>query len=439
LDHPLVPTDMIITLPELQARLDDACRRHRVPGAVIGVHHGDTTIIAVHGVANITTGEPMTVQTISQVASVSKLFTAHALHGLLTEHGIDIDSSVNTLVPELVSLHDAVTIRRLLDHSSGLQADLWDDFGANGDAISKFAAALPSIGSITEPGEMFSYCNTGYVALGRLVEILGGASFDRVIDRRIIGPLGLTHTTLRLTEAVQHRLAIGHDLGADGVLRPRPYISMRCLSPTGGVMSTVPDLLCFAGAIPAVMRERSSVNPEPWTAGPGWCLGMTDCTGADGVPVFGHDGLWIGSGAYVRVVPDRDVVVAMVGAAGHARTVWQEVYGELLARLGLQGTGLPEAEPDVVVDASRYVGTYRRLSQDVTVEEHHGVLHMTAAPTGVIAALSSPSTAPLLPRRRDVFIARASTGVDLPVVFLGDGDRATYLHTGMRVAKRERT
>jgi hypothetical protein len=153
--------------------------------------------------------------------------------------------------------------------------------------------------------------------------------------------------------------------------------------------------------------------------------------------VFGHDGLWIGAGAYVRVVPDRDLVIAMVGAAGHARTVWQEVYGELLTRLGLQGTGLPEEAPDVAVHASRYVGTYRRLSQDVTVEEHRGVLHMTTVPTGVIAALSSASTVPLLPRRRDVFMARASTGVDLPVVFLGDGERATYLHTGMRVAKRE--
>lgn len=428
---------MIITAPELQALLDDACRRHRVPGAVIGVQQRDTTSLAVHGVANITTGEPMTVQTVSQVASVSKLFTALALHGLLTEHGIALDSSVNALVPELAALDDAVTIRRLLDHTSGLQADLWDDFGANGDAISRFTAVLPSIGSITAPGEMFSYCNTGYVALGRLVEILGGATFDRVIDRRIIGPLGLTHTTLRLTDAVQHRLAIGHDLGADGVVQPRPYISMRCLSPTGGVMSTVPDLLRFAAAIPAVMRERSSVNPEPWTAGPGWCLGMTDCTGADGVPVFGHDGLWIGSGAYVRVVPDREVVIAMVGAAGHARAVWQEVYGELLARLGLQGTGLPAAEPEVSVDASRYVGKYRRLSQEVTVEAVGGGLQMTTVPTGVIAALSSATTVPLLPRRRDVFMARASTGVDLPVVFLGDGDRATYLHTGMRVAKRE--
>jgi CubicO group peptidase (beta-lactamase class C family) len=439
LDHTLVPADMIITPLELQALLDDACRRHRVPGAVIGVQQNDTTSMAVHGVANITTGEPMTVQTISQVASVSKLFTAHALHALLAEHGIDIDSSVNTLVPELADLDDAVTIRRLLDHTSGLQADLWDDFGANGDAISRFTAALPSIGSITTPGEMFSYCNTGYVALGRLVEILGGATFDRVIDRRIIGPLALSHTTLRLNDAVQHRLAVGHDLGADGALQARPYISMRCLSPTGGVMSTVPDLLRFARTIPAVMFEHSSVNPEPWTAGPGWCLGMTDCSGADGVPVFGHDGLWIGAGAYVRMLPGHDLTIAMVGAAGHARTVWQDVYNELLARLGLQATGLPTADPEVSVDSARYVGVYRRLSQEVKVEEHDGRLQMTTVPTGVIATLSSPTTVTLVPRRRDVFIARAGSGVDLPVVFLGDGERATYLHTGMRAARRENT
>lgn len=430
---------MIMSADHLQELLDDACRRHRVPGAVLGVDVGGTTSIAVHGVGNVTTGESMTAHTVSQVASVSKMFTAHALHGLLLEHGIAVDTAIGALVPELASLDPAITVRRLLDHTSGLQGDLWDDFGANGDAISRFTAALPSIGSITTPGELFSYCNTGYVALGRLVEVLGGATFDRVIDRRVIAPLGLGHTTLRLTDAVQHRLAIGHDLRGDGTLAARPYISMRCLTPTGGVMSTVPDLLRFARSIPAVMRERSSTNPEPWTAGPGWCLGMTDCTGADGTPVFGHDGLWIGAGAYVRVVPDHDVIIAMVGAAGHARTVWQDVYAALLDGLGMQGTGLPAAEPAIDVDATRYTGTYRRLSQDVTVEEVDGVLQMTTVPTGVIAALSSPTTVPLQPRSRDVFLARASTGVDLPVVFLGDERHATYLHTGMRVAKREHT
>lgn len=410
-----------------------------MPGAVLGVEMGGEVSVAVHGVGNITTGEPMTALTVSQVASVSKMFTAHALHGLLAEHGISVDTSINELVPELAMLDGAVTIRRLLDHTSGLQGDLWDDFGANGDAVSRFTAALPSIGSITAPGELFSYCNSGYVALGRLVEILGGSTFDRVVDRRVIAPLGLGHTTLRLTDAVRHRVAIGHDLDGNGVPVARPYVSMRCLAPTGGVMSTVPDLLRFARSLPPAMSERSSVNPEPWTAGPGWCLGVTDCTGADGEPVFGHDGLWIGAGAYLRIVPGCDAVIAMVGAAGHARTVWQEVYAELLGRLGLQGTGSPPEDPGVTVEAERYVGTYRRLSQDVTVDEVDGVLLMTSVPTGVIAALSSSTTVRLVPRARDVFLARASTGVDLPVVFLGDGDRATHLHTGMRVAKREQT
>lgn len=428
---------MMPSTAELQAMLDDACRRHRVPGAVLGIDAGGEVSIAAHGVGNVTTGEPMTPNTVSQVASVSKMLTAHALHGLLAEHDIGVDTPISELVPELAGLDVAITVRRLLDHTSGLQGDLWDDFGSNGDAVARFTAALPSIGSITAPGELFSYCNTGYVALGRLVEILGGASFDRVIDHRVIAPLGLTHTTLRLTDAVQHRVAIGHDLRADGTSAARPYISMRCLSPTGGVMSTVPDLLTFARSLPDVMFERSSVNPEPWTAGPGWCLGMTDCTGADGVPVYGHDGLWIGAGAYVRVVPGRDVIIAMVGAAGHARTVWQEVYATLLTRMGLLGTGLPTSEPDLIVEPERYVGTYRRLSQDVTIDEVDGVLQMTTTPTGIIATLSAPNTVPLVPRSPDVFVARASTGVDLPVRFLGDGDRATYLHTGMRVAKRE--
>lgn len=422
---------------ELQELLDDACRRHRVPGAVFGVSCRGETSVVTHGVRSVNTGEAMTALTVSQVASVSKLFTARVLHGLLEERRIGVDTPVSGLVPELAGLDEGITVRRLLDHTSGLEGDLWDDFGANSDAIARFTAALPSVGCISAPGEVFSYCNTGYVALGRLVEILGGSTFDRLVDRLVVAPLGLTHTTLRLTDAVQHGIAVGHDLGADGQARTRPFISMRCLSPTGGVMSTVPDLLRFAESLPSVMMQRSSDNPEPWTAGPGWCLGMTDCTGADGGPVFGHDGLWIGCGAYVRVIPRHGVTIAMVGAAGHPRTVWQEMYAHLLSGLGMLGPGLPVADPGLQVHHGRYVGRYRRLSQEVSVEERNGALFMTTTPTGVIASLSSPTTVQLFPRSNDVFLARASTGVDLPVLFLGDGETATYLHTGMRVARRE--
>jgi hypothetical protein len=141
----------------------------------------------------------------------------------------------------------------------------------------------------------------------------------------------------------------------------------------------------------------------------------------------------------VRVVPGRDVVIAMTGAAGHARTVWQEVSAELLTGMGLQPVPQPPIDPAWVPHPARYVGTYRRLSQDVTVELRDAELTMTSVPTGAIAAISSPTTVRLQPRVADVFVARAGSGVDLPVVFLGDGERATYLHTGMRVARREDT
>lgn len=427
-----------VEVGDLQTLLDDACRRHRVPGAVLGVRqHGDSTVVA-HGVANVSTGEPMTPQTVSQVASVSKLFTASAVHRLLGEHGIGLDTPIGALVPEVATLDDGVSVRRLLDHTSGVEGDLWDDFGANGDAVSRFTAAVAGVGSIAPPGALMSYCNAGYVVLGRLVELLGGATFDRVIDRLVVQSAGLRRTTLRLTDAVQHRIALGHDLTPAGTLVTRPFISMRCLSPTGGVMSTVDDLLDLVTSLPDAMRLRSSTNPDPWTAGPGWCLGMTDCTGPDGEPVFGHDGLWIGSGAYVRHVPGLHLTIAMVGAAGHARTVWQQVYAELLQRAGLRGIETPRPSAGLEVAPERYTGSYRRLSQEVEVREEHGRLLMTSTPTGAIAALSAPTTVELQPCAPDVFLARASTGVDLPVVFIGDDDRAEYLHTGMRAARRAR-
>ena len=99
----------------------------------------------------------------------------------------------------------------------------------------------------------------------------------------------------------------------------------------------------------------------------------------------------------------------------------------------------PPLDPSWVPQPALYVGTYRRLSQDVRVELHDGELTMTSVPTGAIATISSPTTVRLHPRAADLFVARAGSGVDLPVVFLGDGEQATYLHTGMRVARRDTT
>lgn len=432
---------------ELHSLLDDACRRHRVPGASIGFAVGSERVTVAHGVRNVNTGDPMTTDTVSQVASVSKVATATVVLQVLAEHGVGVDSPVAEVVPELAALPATITFRRLLDHTSGIESDLWDDAGANDDAIARFTARIPSLGSITEPGEFLSYCNTGYVALGRTIEVLTGSSFERVVQRRLLAPLGMGRTSLRLADAVQHAVALGHDLDGEGRPRTRPWIDIRSLRPTGGLLTTVPDLLTLGrahldrdtDAVPAWVAETmatpSSVNPEPWTAGPGWGLGLTDCTGPDGVPVVGHDGLWIGAGAYLRLVPSHDVVIAMAGAAGHARAAWQDVARELLGRLGLVPPSLVPAPP-AHVDHTRYVGRYRRLSQDVEVTEVDGGLVMATVPTGVIAATSAPTSVPLVPAGDDVFTARAPTGVDVPVVFLGASGPATFLHTGMRAARR---
>ncbi|MEZ5220604.1 MAG: serine hydrolase domain-containing protein [Ilumatobacteraceae bacterium] len=432
---------------ELQSLLDDACRRHRVPGAVIGIAAGGERVVVAHGVRNVNTGDPMTTDTVAQVASVTKIATATVVLQVLAEHGVDLETPVADVVPELAGLSPAITFRRLLDHTSGIESDLWDDAGANDDAIARFVSRLPDLGSLTEPGAFLSYCNTGYVALGRTIEVLTGKGFERVVQQRLLAPLGMARSSLRLTDAIQHAVALGHDLDGDGRPCTRPWIDIRALRPTGGLLSTVPDLLVLGrahldrstDAVPAsiavAMATPSSTNPEPWTAGPGWGLGLTVCTGPDGVPVVGHDGLWIGAGAYVRLVPSHDLAIAMTGAAGHARAAWKDVSRELLGRIGLTPPALVPAPP-AHVDHARYVGRYRRLSQDLEVHEAEGGLVMTTVPTGVIAATSSTTSVPLVPAGDDVFTARAPTGVDLPVVFLGEPGPARYLHTGMRAARR---
>ncbi|MEU7163897.1 serine hydrolase domain-containing protein [Streptomyces morookaense] len=95
-------------------------------------------------------------------------------------------------------------------HTSGIQGDLFHDPGRGDDAVEKYLPALAGAAQVHQPGELFSYCNSGYVVLGRLVEVLRGKPFDAVLRERLADPLGLTHVATNADEAILFRAAVGH-------------------------------------------------------------------------------------------------------------------------------------------------------------------------------------------------------------------------------------
>lgn len=161
--------------------------------------------------------------------------------------------------------------------------------------------------------------------------------------------------------------------------------------------------------------------------------------------VIGHDGNTIGQSAFLRLVPERDVAVAIVTNGGLSRRVYTEIAGRVLGELA--GVGLPASPvPDVgarVAETSRYVGTYTSSTAETTVSrDTAGRLWLERTPRGAIAELDeAPYRTELVGRRGDTLIpVEPERGVHAPLAFLGDDGqgRALYLHTGRAERRAQR-
>jgi len=173
------------------------------PGAtVIVTRQGRTLLTAAYGLADLEHGTPLTPHSIFHIASVGKSFTALSVLVLLDENKLCLDDPIGSYLPELRRFGQGVTVRRLLQHTSGIP-DYYDDEDL-GERLKKRSsqprntdtlALLAEEGEIQfTPGERFSYSNTGYEVLGVLIERLSGQPYPLFTQERIFNPLGMTST-----------------------------------------------------------------------------------------------------------------------------------------------------------------------------------------------------------------------------------------------------
>ncbi|MGY0235436.1 serine hydrolase domain-containing protein [Longispora urticae] len=198
-------------LPDLADRLADVARRGGVPGAAVAVRHGDTLAEAATGVLNISTGVEATTDSLFHIGSVTKMYTALLVMQLVEEGRLDLDEPIRRRLPEF-RLADgraaaAVTARHLLTHTGGFDGDLFDDTGRGDDCLDRYLAVVGGARQFAAPGELFSYCNSGYVVLGALVARLRADTWEAVVRDRLLAPMSLDHTTLSAEEAIVFRAA----------------------------------------------------------------------------------------------------------------------------------------------------------------------------------------------------------------------------------------
>ena len=270
------------TVAGLQERVDRIVEAGS-PGAAILVRDGADTAAAAAGLADVDTGRELRPSDRFRVGSVTKSFLATLVLQLVASGDLDLDASVADYRPGLLPDGDKITLRQLLNHTSGLYNYTDDpefvDEAFTGAAFTPRELIAWSVkhGPLFPPGEQHSYSNTGYIVLGILVRTAGEEPIRRQIRERIIEPAGLESTSFPVYEKeIRGRHAHGYE--RDGEL----FDVTTMFSPSwawaaGALISTPADLTAFYRALltgelvePALLEEMMDTVP----AGPGEGYGL---------------------------------------------------------------------------------------------------------------------------------------------------------------------
>ncbi|MDQ1833576.1 serine hydrolase domain-containing protein [Massilia scottii] len=306
--------------------LDDAIvvemKRSHVPGIGIAVVRNGKIIKEMgYGDADVENGVRVTPRTVFQSGSVGKTFTA-ALVMLLAEDGkLSLDDPISRHLPNTPKAWEAITIRHLLTHTSGL-GDPYAKLDMRKDYTDEELIALEAtIPTLFAPGEKWSYSNMGYHLLGFICNKAGGKLYGDQLRERIFVPLGMSTRIISESDIVPHR-ARGY-ARVDGVLKNQEWVAPRLnTTADGSLYLTARDLALWDLALYGDKILNARIREASWTPvklndgktapyGYGWQLGSRNEH-----RVISHGGSWQGFKAQMsRYVDDKLTVVVLANSA----------------------------------------------------------------------------------------------------------------------------
>ncbi len=310
---------------DLRASVDAVFReydRSDSPGCALGVYRdGRTVYERGYGMANLELGVANSPQSVFDIGSTSKQFTAFAIHLLARDGKLSLDDDIRRWVPEIPDYGRTVTIRNLLHHTGGLRdyIELLELQGVRTEDLTTDEDSLAILARQRAPnfaaGEEHLYSNTGYFLLSVVVRRASGQSLRDFAAARIFGPLGMRHTQFNdsHTRVVPNR-ATGYAKAAGGLFG----IEMGDWEQTGdgGVQTTVEDLQLWDQNFyePKVGDRRLlEAMQTVGTLNSGKKLDYASAlylTPYRGLPTVSHGGAWVGYRAQLLRFPEQKFSVA---------------------------------------------------------------------------------------------------------------------------------
>ena len=231
-----------------------------IPGAIGLARNGSQQVVTASGLADVATNAPMAADDRVRVGSITKTFVATVVLQLVAEHRLRLGDSLARWLPGLVPNGASITLRELLQHTSGI----FDYAGDSGfqqvlradptrvwrpSELVRIAVAHPPV---FPPGTSFAYSNTDYILLGLVIQAATGETVGQQLRDRIFTPLGLRHTSFPYASPnLPEPFAHGYLLNQPAAPGP---VDITVISPSwawaaGGIVSTARDVARFYSAL----------------------------------------------------------------------------------------------------------------------------------------------------------------------------------------------
>ncbi len=382
----------------LRERVSALAERHNVPGVAVGVDLRGEAFHVCRGVTHIRHPLPVDPDTLFQIASNSKPFTATLVLQLVAEGALGLDDPVRTYLPALRMperrYDDAVTVRHLLSHRVGLDGDALFVRQPKPPELDNPFDTLARARQLVSPGGPWSYCNAGFSLAGRLVEVLRGKPYETVLREQILAPLRMTRTCTRADEAIFHRVAMRHlslpgrePIPLSGGGWQRGWELTPIDAPAGGLVSCASDLLRWlrfwlgrpdADSTPVLaadLRARACEDQLPaWNPLSGQGLGWA-VRNDPAARVLNHGGLTVGYCSYTLFAPALDLAMVVLTNSTGGGLLHTELTRWLVGEVG--GRAWSDPTPLATQPAlAPYTGAYSGAFGTTRVREVDGELEL---------------------------------------------------------------
>jgi CubicO group peptidase (beta-lactamase class C family) len=358
-------------------------------GAVLVAQGDEILLNKGYGLADEARGIPNTAETVFQIASVTKQFTAAAIMTLAMDGKLETSDALATFFEDVPADKQRITLRQLLTHTSGVIAGDTEYFDNNSrDEIIEMVFGKPLD---FEPGTSFLYSNMGYALLAGVIEQVTGESYEDYLRSRLFLPEGMTSTGYRLSswapDSVAHWYAGGTD---NGDQLDRPYPDWNFIG-SGRIRSTTKDMFRWHRALTSEQLLSADAKKEMYTPvendyAYGWVVSDTD----HGLRIQHNGASSDGAATEFRRYVDEDVVLILFSN----RDGEQMLFGNRLANHvddivhGVEIDPPPRVAFSEAADLEELVGIYSTEDgMEIEAQMVQGMLTVRGRGQGAVDAL----------------------------------------------------